>query len=279
MYVDFHIHSNYSDGSKSIKEILEICNENNVSIISITDHNGINTNKINSTIKIINGMEIDVEYNKTITLHFLLYDFDINSKKIKEYLDKNRKHEIINFKKRISEFEKKYNHVLNKKLVNKFISTNNYFDTVRLNNLLVYLNICDNPSEAYYKYTNSIKSYNRYSITLDELFEISKDSKGIVSLAHPLNYKIDIDEIKSIILNLVNKYDLKVVEAINSHQNLEEQKSLINFCIDNNLLISGGSDSHYQHGSKSSKKIGYVNGLKIKDTDLSFLKLIGGENE
>ena len=41
--------------------------------------------------------------------------------------------------------------------MDRFIKNNNYFDRVRLNNLLVECGICENPREAYYNYTKNIK--------------------------------------------------------------------------------------------------------------------------
>ena len=37
--VDMHMHTKYSDGDKSVKEILEMCEEKKLEYISITDHN------------------------------------------------------------------------------------------------------------------------------------------------------------------------------------------------------------------------------------------------
>ena len=37
--IDLHMHTNYSDGSDSVKELLMKANKANLEIISITDHN------------------------------------------------------------------------------------------------------------------------------------------------------------------------------------------------------------------------------------------------
>ena len=37
--IDLHIHSIYSDGSKTVEEILNMCEEKKLEYISITDHN------------------------------------------------------------------------------------------------------------------------------------------------------------------------------------------------------------------------------------------------
>ena len=46
MNIDFHIHTNYSDGGKSYNEIIDECIKNNIKYISITDHNSYETCKI-----------------------------------------------------------------------------------------------------------------------------------------------------------------------------------------------------------------------------------------
>lgn len=37
--VDMHIHTKYSDGNKTVEEILKMCEKNKLEYISITDHN------------------------------------------------------------------------------------------------------------------------------------------------------------------------------------------------------------------------------------------------
>ena len=39
--IDLHIHSNYSDGKFSPKEIIDMAKQNNVKYISITDHDNV----------------------------------------------------------------------------------------------------------------------------------------------------------------------------------------------------------------------------------------------
>ncbi len=276
MYVDFHIHTTYSDGGKTPKEIIELCKQKDIGYISITDHNNFNFYNDNKDygIKIIRGMEVDVLYNQDLTLHLLLYNFDLESKLLKEYYQKNRDYEIKNFNHKINLFEELYNIKIDKNIKNRFIKNNNYFDRVRLNNLLVECNIVSNPEEAFYKYTKNIEETKRFKISLDEFFELEKDSKGVASLAHPLRYKMNLNEIENIILELKNKYHLRVVETINNRQSLEDEKELINFCKDNNLYISCGSDSHYKYGENKDNTVGLILNRKIDEKQVTFLELI-----
>ena len=64
--VDMHIHTTYSDGDKTLKEVLERCEEKKLEIISITDHNtckayedeALKNNNIFSG-KIVKGIEMN----------------------------------------------------------------------------------------------------------------------------------------------------------------------------------------------------------------------------
>lgn len=275
MIVDFHMHTLYSDGGLSVDDIITEANKNEVSFISITDHNTYLTYRRRNikNIKYITGMEVDVDY-KNITLHMLLYNFNLKSKLLNRYYKNNRRYEIRCFRKMIRELLDKYDINLDTNRVNRFIKNNNYFDRVRLNNLLVECGICDNARNAYYSYTKKIKSHKRKSISIKELFRLEKDSKGIVSLAHPLRYGVDLKSIETIIIELKEKYNLRVVEAINNRQNLEEEKQLLEFCKNNALFISAGSDTHYKIGSNDTKEVGIINNRKVEDSEITFLNLI-----
>ena len=272
MNVDFHIHTNNSDGSYSYDQVIKECIKNNIKYISITDHNNFIPNKYYKDIKIINGMEVDVKYQK-LHLHMLLYNFNPDSSFLNIFLKRSRRHEIYRFHKYINLLEEKYHVNIDKKFIRSFIKNNNYFDTVRMNRLLVEYHICDGFEEAYRKYTHILPSNKRYMIKMDDFVRIANESNGIMSLAHPLKYKLTLEEIKEVILELKDKYNLQVIEAINNHQTIDEEKELVDFCKKNNLYISSGSDSHYAFGERTNKKIGLVLNRKITLSDTTFIKL------
>lgn len=274
MNVDFHMHTNNSDGAYSYNKIINLCLKNNISYIAITDHNTFTPcHDLPKGIKAINGMELDVKYNKN-HFHMLLYNFNPESKLLKEYFKRSRRHEIYRFHKYIDLIEETYHFNIDKKFIREFIRNNNYFDTVRMNKLLVEYHICKGMKEAYLKYTHILPSNKRYSISIDDFVKMANESCGIMSLAHPLKYNIEMEEMKEIILDLKDNYHLQVIEAINNHQTKEEEEELISFCKKNNLLISGGSDSHYAFGEKTNKKIGIVLDQKIKLDDITFFKIV-----
>lgn len=80
--IDLHIHSKFSDdGEFSPEDIIDIAIENELDLISITDHNSVKANKIaidyskDKNIKFLSGIEIDCQFNG-LNLHLLGYGFD-----------------------------------------------------------------------------------------------------------------------------------------------------------------------------------------------------------
>ena len=279
MKVDFHMHTNNSDGAYSYERLINECIKNDIRFIAITDHNTFTPcYTLPKGIKVVNGMELDVRY-KNYTLHMLLYGFNENSKMLKEYFKRSRRHEIYRFHRYLDLIEDTYHLNIDKKFVREFIKNNNYFDTVRMNKLLVQYHICNGPKESFGKYTHILPPNKRYRIKMEEFIKIVDDSNGIMSLAHPLKYNHDIKKTKEIILDLKEEYHLQVIEAINNHQTKEEEKELIDFCKRNKLLISGGSDAHYAFGENNKKLVGMVLDHKLIDDDLNFLKLLKNDNK
>ena len=49
--VDLHIHSTFSDGELTPMEILDICNKENINVISITDHDNFELKHVQDTLE------------------------------------------------------------------------------------------------------------------------------------------------------------------------------------------------------------------------------------
>lgn len=86
--IDLHMHSVYSDGDKTVEEILKMCEDKKLEYISITDHNTCaayeDKNILNNNIfsgKIIKGVEMNATFeNKNIEI----LGYNINRPKIIE---------------------------------------------------------------------------------------------------------------------------------------------------------------------------------------------------
>ena len=92
--IDLHIHTMYSDGIDTTKDVLKKASNLDLDAISITDHNSVkfylemeNNSDLKSIFKgkIITGCEFTTTYKKNL-IEILGYNFDY--KKIDEYLSK-----------------------------------------------------------------------------------------------------------------------------------------------------------------------------------------------
>ena len=109
--IDLHAHTNYSDGTWNLTKLLEEAENAGIEILSITDHDSINsyielenTNiKEKFSGKIIPGIEFSTVFDG-VMFHLLAYDFDY--KKLKKFISDNYENKKPNLKR---EFDYMYN--------------------------------------------------------------------------------------------------------------------------------------------------------------------------
>ncbi len=90
--VDFHIHSNESDGKMTPNKIVEQAKEKRLKYISICDHNNIDaylSTNILSEDMVITGVEFDCIY-KGVLIHILGYGIDVDNNGIKSLFSKSK---------------------------------------------------------------------------------------------------------------------------------------------------------------------------------------------
>ncbi len=96
MKVDLHIHSMYSDSSRSPEEIVALAKKRNVGLLSICDHATIGAYSVlpeicrDNGMKYVLGVELEILW-KGESLHMLAYSFDPNDAKMKTFMDKQYK--------------------------------------------------------------------------------------------------------------------------------------------------------------------------------------------
>ena len=91
MTADLHVHSHYSDGFSSVKELLEMASHKGLTHLSLVDHDtihGIESAKIAGEkhgITVIPGIEISAyDFSRNRKVHILGYSFDKNATHIQE---------------------------------------------------------------------------------------------------------------------------------------------------------------------------------------------------
>ena len=261
--IDLHMHTTYSDGDKSVEEILKMCENRKLEYISITDHDtckqyndeALKNNNIFSG-KIIIGTELNAVFQKK-NIEILAYNINpniINDWCEKYYseekltaqqnicrqrlLDICNKHGLVydesKIKKprKISEYierpiyEEIMTHKENYKILGEFTESFGIFFRKGLGN----------PESSYFM------NYIEFKPPYEEIIDIIHKAGGKAFLAHPFEYKFK-DTI-GFINDLRKEKELDGIECFHPSANQEQRNILVDYAKNNNLYISGGSDYH-----------------------------------
>lgn len=242
--VDFHVHTSASDGIIRPKDIVDRAYKNGVSILAITDHDTVNglpeaidEAKIKD-LKLIPGIEFSCNHNnESIHLLGLFKDDSYKSEEFLEILDSIKRKRIL----RAEEMVKKLNDIFEIKI--DFKNILKYGESV-----VARPHIAKAIIDAGYPYTQDYifdnfigKDKPAYvptnKITIQEGIDILHRFNAIVILAHPIL-------IKNSPLKDFLKFDLDGIEAVYFLNSKEDEKFLLDFAREHNLLVTAGSDCH-----------------------------------
>lgn len=262
--IDIHMHTIYSDGDKTVEEVLKMCEARKLEYISITDHdtckqydNEALKNNIVFSGKIIKGTELHAAFQNR-NIEILAYN--INPSIINEWCEKyysedklkkqqeiclNRlfdicdKHGLIYDKSKIRKpkkaseyverpiYEEIMTHKENHKILGEFTESFGIFFRKGL----------ANPESSYFM--NHIEFRPKYK----EVIDIIHKAGGKAFLAHPFEYKFE-DTI-GFINDLREESELDGIECFHPSSADDNKKNiLVEYARNNNLYISGGSDYH-----------------------------------
>lgn len=283
MIIDLHIHTNISDGALSPKEVIDEAWKNGVSVISITDHDTIDsyTPELFSyakskNIKLICGVEISSK-NEKAGIHVLGYNFDLNNKELKKTLFgiKNSRHEYLhNVAKKLNEL----GYLVNVEKLDKIDSVTKAhiaLDIVKneKNNEKLMLDFGHIPNKG--EFIEAIMNegcpayVEKRTPTPKEVAEVIRKAGGKVVLAHPVAYVYQDNFTDEDILKLVRGMKLDGIEAnylfVDTNGKIIDEKDKWNkFAKENDLFVTVGTDFHRKEGVY--KEIGFANiDFKLED--------------
>ena len=283
--VDMHIHTIYSDGDKTIKEVLEKCEEKKLEYISITDHNTckayedelLKNNAIFSG-KIVMGAEMNATLDNGKSIEFLAYNIK-NPKIIEEWSNKFYSYDVLEKrfnrdKNKIIDICNKNNLVYDLNAIKKDIPVTDFFV------VYMYFELIKHEENMKYmsEFMNSFNDFRRDGLSNpNSIFYMGEDNSpqpmfrdvadiihkagGLVFLAHPFEYKFE-DTIEFIDY-LRKEIKLDGIECFHPSAEIDNRiDSLLEYARKNYLFISGGSDFHGD--KKPNNDIGVGSGsLKI----------------
>ena len=260
--IDLHIHTTYSDGTYSVKEILKEAQEKKLEVISITDHDNVKAYKEIGKIdvnnfysgKIITGCEFKCvlpEYN--LPIEILGYEFEVSI--VEKFLDShNNMEKQSKYLEHLKSVEKRigltfdenikvnleraeYASLIFEREINKYeknkqillenginITTNFYRDAQSNKNSIFY-----------------IDEKNDY-VQPDEIIDLIHKAGGKSFLAHPYIYRVN--NVLEMAQTLINNYNIDGLECYYSLFTQQQTNDLVELCKKNKLYRSGGTDFH-----------------------------------
>ena len=248
--VDLHVHSIYSDGCLSPKEIIELAKKESITTLAITDHDNIEGSKelirLNPEgINIYSGVELTAKANKG-RMHILGYNIDLENEKLNEKLKEMKDASIYNIMLYVELLKKYFAIIIPEEELNNLLSIKGNIGRPQLALLLIKLGYCRTVDEAFNKYlifvyekTRTIKK----GLTKEECIDLITSAGGIASLAHFNSLKMSLEELKNEILYL-KSIGLGAIESTHINLSDEERSLARNIATEYNLLETGGTDYH-----------------------------------
>lgn len=243
-YADLHIHSSYSDGAYTPEEIIDIARKNEVKYISITDHDSIGGQYINSKgiedIKIISGIEFSAEYNE-MELHILGYCIDVNNERLRESVKMLNDKRLERVQKIITNL-KEYDIQL--EIDELYKNNNETLGRSHIANAMVEKGYFANYKQAFQKFLIKGKpGYERgFKLSYKEAIDIIKSAGGVAVLAHPgqIYKRMEVEKI----IKELKCFGLSGVEVYHPSHDKGDSNEFYNLAKKYKLTITGGSDFH-----------------------------------
>lgn len=270
-YIDLHIHSNFSDGTLTPKEIVELAYSSQLSAIALTDHDTVDGIKeAQETVDkllmegkklcLIPGIEMTVEYRER-DIHILGLFIDTMNPDFVNSLKLIRERRDIRNEKMIKE--------LNNAGINITIEAlrvqdgDVVFTRSHIAKFLVLHGYANNREDAFSRFLRRSTPFyvKREQLTPQEGIRIIHEAGGLAILAHPLLYGYGLDEIETMVASL-SKLGLDGIEALYSLNNADDERNILKLADKYNLTISGGSDFHGENKAHISMGTGLGN-LKV----------------
>ncbi|MCI0502443.1 MAG: hypothetical protein L0Y48_02520 [Fusobacteria bacterium] len=243
MKVDFHIHSDLSDGRFSYYFLEKLIKANQIKHFSITDHDiydhMLDAFFMSDAYKYYPGMEISAKnYTNNRKVHFLTYNFNKNSPIFNEYSEY-----FIDLR------NKNIEEILKNLIDSGYKFDQDKLETRKSKGLAIYKqHVMVELIKAGYDHQIHGELYKKLKqegiftdikyLSWIEAVKLIKDIDGLVILAHPGLYDSWelLEDLKGI--------GLDGIEAFHSKHNDEETLKALDIAQKNNILITGGSDYH-----------------------------------
>lgn len=248
--IDLHMHSVCSDGTYTPSELVAYAKQQGLAAISLTDHDTIDGLAEAQSccqkegIRFMSGIEINSFFmlnSKRINIHVLGYGFAPETLMPYTTTLKKLRHEH-------NDAIRKALHKLGIEITDSDLGLQPSQNTITRFNFataLVKKGYAKTIKEALANYLHkggsAFVEYNTHPFSA--VAQIIHDAGGIVSLAHPAEYRLENTDTKQMITSMIQE-GLDAIECIHPSQNTEYAGMLMDLAVKKNLFQTGRSDFH-----------------------------------
>jgi hypothetical protein len=278
--IDLHVHSCFSDGTCTPKELVNLAVSANLTAFALTDHDTVDgvadaiTYGKEQGIQVIPGVELSCEYQpapgQKKEIHILGYNIDYTSSRLLHILSEVAVRRDERNRKMCKRLYDGGFPITYEELCERFPST--ILTRAHFARFLFEKGAVGSVDAAFRKILSQDSPYfvTRDYLTPETAIRIIKEAGGIPVLAHPLLYKFSVSEIR-ILLTQLKDCGLKGIEAIYSRNRGNDEAFVRKLAKEFDLFITGGTDFHGANKPDLSIGIGTGN-MKIPATLLENLR-------
>lgn len=258
---DLHMHTLYSDGALTPREVLEMRVKEGYQLLAITDHDGIEGSVYGEKyadefgIEYISGIEFDSEDDLGKDIHMLGYGFDPDhpafnlaiGKILKQRNDRNNR-----FLKALN--EKGYNISYDELYA---VNEGRFMGKPTFATVLIKKGFVKSHSEAFNTIFRDpdIRKIKKDTLQTKEVIDIIHAAGGLAVLAHPMEQRHleeTFEEFKPRMYEILDRmidYGIDGLECHHPSADPVQQEMLVAFANEHGLMITEGSDFH-SHDSR-----------------------------
>lgn len=242
--IDLHIHTNASDGTWDIKNLLRNIRKKEIQYFSVTDHDTFENSKKMLTedlngLSFTIGVEISSIYNNR-EYHILAYNFDYNNAELCDLISFNQKarkeYDIS-----IIEYVKEIGVIKDVSDYRDYTYNRNRGGWNSLNYLIDKKIV--NTKEEFFVLIKDMAKKPEFKEP-KEVINTILSAGGVPILAHPTHY-FPIENYPMDKLDKFKKWKIKGIECYSPYlKDIDDANLFIKFCKTNDLYITSGSDCH-----------------------------------
>lgn len=270
--IDLHLHSNYSDGSDSVKELAEQIKHAGITTFALTDHDTVaGCEEMEKLMPegFIPAVELTTIAGN-IKCHILGYGIDYRNPQLLALIEKGKQLRRTKLETRIEYLKQTWGIELTKEELDWLYSRKSVVKT-HIANVLVKRGLAEDNQIAMKKYLDGCKAGDT-RFTGEESISVIKAAGGIPVWAHPLGGEGERHLSKEEFLpklETMKTYGIQGLECYYSRYGMKEIEFLVNCAESNDLIVTGGSD---YHGKNKTVPIGKLNSenLPINDSKINF---------